>query len=158
MPKIKDIRLQKKMTQKQMSEKSGLVQQELSRFEKLPNVDNVTLKSLCKLAKGLDVKIWDIVESENIIDMLHENISYDTGIILDGDKPPLAEILQSFDLQQNELFERCEISVTQLSRWKCDGMDNATLINFLKIGNALKINVWSLIWDEDLQSLFCEVI
>lgn len=158
MSKIKKIRLEKQMTQFELSLKSGLAPSEISRFEKLSNIENITLKSLCKIAKGLDVKLWDIIDDQNLIDMLYENINYESGIFLDGDKSPVAEILELFNVLQNELSERCKISVVQLSRWKSYGMDNTTLINFLKIGNALKINVGLLIWDETFQDLFCEVI
>lgn len=158
MSKIKKIRLEKQMTQFELSLKSGLAPSEISRFEKLSDVENITLKSLCKIAKGLDVKLWYIIENENLIDMLYENINYESGIFLDGDKSPVAEILESFNVSQNELSELCKISVVQLSRWKSYGMDNTTLTNFLKIGNALKINVGLLIWDETFQELFCEVI
>lgn len=158
MSKIKDIRLQKQMTQFDLSLKSDLIQSEISRYEKLLNVDSISLKSLCKLAKGLEVKLWDIIEDQNLIDMLHENVSYETGFILDGDKSPLVEIYDLFGLCQNKFSIQCGISVTQLARWKRDGMDNATLINFLKIGNALKINIWLLIWNTELQEMLCEVI
>lgn len=158
MSKIKEIRLQKQMTQFELSLKSGLVQPEISRFEKLSDVEGITLKSLCKIAKGLDVKLWDIIEDQNLIAMLYENINYESGIILNRDKSPVAEILESFDISQNELSERCKISLTQLSRWKNYGMDNTTLTNFLKVGNALKINIWLLVWGADLQKILCEVL
>lgn len=158
MSKIKEIRLQKQMTQNRMSLQSGLTQQEISRFEKLSDVDGITLKSLCKIAKGLDVKLWDIISDQNLIDMLHENINYESGIFLDGIVSPVAEIFDLFDISQNELSERCKISLTQLSRWKNYGMDNTTLTNFLKVGNALKINIWLLVWGADLQKMLCEVL
>jgi transcriptional regulator with XRE-family HTH domain len=158
MSKIKEIRLQKQMTQFELSLKSGLVQPEISRFEKLSSIESITLKSLCKIAKGLDVRLWYIIENENLIDMLYENINYESGIILNGDKSPIAEILESFDISQSELSKRCKIPVIQLSRWKNYGMDNTTLTNFLKVGNALKINIWLLVWDADLQEMLCEVL
>lgn len=157
MSKIKEIRLQKQMTQFGLSLKSGLAPSEISRFEKLSDVESITLKSLCKIAKGLDVKLWYIISDQNV-DMLYENINYESGIFLNGDKSPIAEILESFNVSQNELSERCKISVTQLSRWKKYGMDNTTLTNFLKVGNALKINIWLLVWDTDLQETLCEVL
>lgn len=158
MSKIKKIRLEKQMTQFELSLKSYLAPSEISRFEKMSNIENITLKSLCKIAKGLDVKLWDIIDDQNLIDMLYENINYESGIFLDGDKSPIAEILESFDISQSELSKRCKIPVIQLSRWKNYGMDNTTLTNFLKVGNALKINIWLLVWDADLQEMLCEVL
>ena len=153
---IKTIRQQKHMTQFQLSLKSGLPQSELSRFERT-GLDGIKLKSLCKLAKGLDLKLYDLIEDKKIIDRLQENIDFEPGIFLDGKISPIAEILDIYGMTQTELCRRTEISNVQLSRWVHGGMDSATLDNFLKIGKALKANIWLLIADKELQDLFCEV-
>ena len=154
---LKTIRLQKQMTQFQLAAKCDLPQSEISRYE-IIGLDGIKLKSLCKLAKGLDVKLYDLIDDKNTIDMLNENINYEPGIFLDGNVSPIAEMLDICGMTQIELSRRSKIANTQLSRWTRGGMDSATLDNFLKIGKALKVNINLLLWDEKLQDLYCEVI
>ena len=60
--KIREVRLQNKMTLKELSEKTGLSTGFLSQVER--GISSMTLVSLSKIAKALNVNIKDLVDVE----------------------------------------------------------------------------------------------
>ena len=64
---LQEIRKAKKMTQKQLSERSGISLRVLQSYEvERRSIDGAGLDVLCALALALDVHIPDILESEQL--------------------------------------------------------------------------------------------
>ena len=64
---LQKIRKLKKMTQKQLSELSGIPLRTIQIYEiGQRNIDGAGLDTLCALALALDVRIPDILESEQL--------------------------------------------------------------------------------------------
>lgn len=60
--KIKELRLARGWTQRQLAEASDVSQSAISAIE--ANVKNPSLTTLELIAKGLGVSIWDLLEEE----------------------------------------------------------------------------------------------
>lgn len=158
MTNVKRIRLEKKMTLVDVTARCGLAPSQISNFERRFDVENLSLKTVCKIAKGLDVKIWDVINDPNIVKKLHEAVEIETGFLLDGEKSPIAEIKEIRGITQSEISVKSKISQPQICKWERDGMDKANVKNFIDIANALHVNLCLLIWDENLLNLCNEVI
>jgi transcriptional regulator with XRE-family HTH domain len=66
---IKNYRSTRSLTLEQMSEKAGLSKGFISRLESGDyDQKNVSLESIIKLAKGLDVKVKEIFDNLNVIE------------------------------------------------------------------------------------------
>ena len=133
------------------------MQSQYVNFERYFDPVNLPLKTICKIAKGLDVKIWDVFDDESIIKKLHEVDEYETGILLDGVKSPIAEIREICGSTQTQISNKSKITQSQICKWEHCGMDGAKVKNFIDIANALHVNIRLLIWDSDLQNLYNEV-
>lgn len=157
MTNIKRIRLEKKMTQVNIITHCGLAQSQYVNFEHKYDVENLTLKTVCKIAKGLDAKLCDVINDPNVIDALRKTDEYETGFLLDGEISPVAEIRKMCSVTQDELSIDSGISQPQICKWERYGMDGAKLKNFIDVANALRVNIRLLIWDSDLQNLYDEV-
>lgn len=158
MTNAKRIRLEKKMTHVDVTVRCGLPPSEISRIERRVDVENLSLKTVCKIAKGLNVKLWDVINNAYIISKLHEVMGYDAGIILDGDKSPIAEIREIYGMTQYNVSVKTKITQAQISTWERHGMDNANIKNFINVAHGLGVNIGLLIWDENLLNLYNEVI
>ena len=155
---LKAIRKEKQMTLNDVSQKCGLAVSQINRYETYFDIENTSLQNVCKIAKGYNVLIWDLIDDENLKDDLREVIDYETGVFLDGDVPPFTEIKDIFGITQKDIVEKSGISQSQVSAWERRGMDNAKFKHFIVIAKAIKINMFLLIWDEKLQISFGEVI
>lgn len=58
---IKSARTKAKLTQKELSAASGVMQNKISLYEGLESLDNVTLGTLRKLSEALGVTVNDLV-------------------------------------------------------------------------------------------------
>lgn len=153
----KQIRTEKKMTLVDVTVRCGLAPSQISNFERRFDVENLSLKTVCKIAKGLDVKIWDVINDPNIVKKLHEAVEIETGFFLDRDKSPIAEIREICRITQIELSKKSKITQSQIAKWERDGMDKANVKNFINIAKALHVNICALVWDENLLNLYNEV-
>lgn len=153
----KQIRTKKKMTLVDVTARCGLAPSRISIFEQRFDVENLSLKTVCKIANGLDVKIWDVINDPDIAKKLHGAVEHDAGIILDGDKSPIAEIRETYGMTQFDVSIKTKITQAQISNWERHGMDNANVKNFIKVAHGLCVNIGLLIWDEDLLNLYDEV-
>ena len=157
MTKLKRMRIEKGLRQIDITARCGLAQSQYVNYEKYFDAENLTLKTLCKIAKGLDEKLWDIIDDQDIIGKLHEVNNYEMGFFLNGDKSPLAEIREISETTQTQIANLTRVSQSQISKWERYGMDAAKLMNFIDVAKALHVNLRLLIWDEDLQTLYDEV-
>lgn len=157
MTKLKRMRIEKGIRQIDITARCGLAQSQYANYEKYFDVENLTLKTLCKIAKGFDVKLWDIIDDQDIITKLHEVNEYETGFLLDGEKSPIAEIRNVCEITQTQMSNLCRIPQSQICKWERYGMDTAKLKNFIDVAKALHVNLRSLIWNIDLLNLFDEV-
>ena len=68
--KLKEKRMEKSMTQEQLSEKSGVSVRTIQAYEcGLRRIDGATLETLCRFAIALDCRIRDIIEDESTIQL-----------------------------------------------------------------------------------------
>lgn len=155
---LKAMRLEKHLTLHEISQKSDLAVSQIGRYEKRFEPANVSLRNVCKIAKGFDVRIWDLIADEKLKNDLSEVVDIETGFFLDGEISPIAEIKEICDVKQNYIAEQSKIPQSQISEWEKYGMDSAKLKHFVILATVLHINVCLLIWDENLQNLFCEVL
>lgn len=69
--KLKEMRMEKSMTQEQLADSSGVPVRTIQAYESgLRRIDGATLETICKLAIALDCRIRDIVEDESLIRLL----------------------------------------------------------------------------------------
>lgn len=157
MTNAKRIRTEKGMTQLELMINCGIAQSQITQFERRQDVENLSLKTVCRIAKGLDVKIWDVINDPNVIKALGKVDKYETGIFLDGEKSPIAEIREIFEIPLVQLSVQSKIAQSQICKWERYGMDGAKLKNFIDVANALRVNIRLLIRDNNLQNLYDEV-
>ena len=89
---IKTLRLRAGLTQSELAKRSGVPQCKLSGYEALDSLDKITLGSLDKLAKALEVTINDLVyplpersHEDNVLDMILEQYASDKAAAEQGD-------------------------------------------------------------------------
>ena len=69
--KLKEMRMEKGMTQEQLAKKSGVSIRTIQSYERgLRRIDGATLETLCRFAIALDCRIRDIIEGESVIQLL----------------------------------------------------------------------------------------
>ncbi len=69
--KLQEIRKQKKLSQGQLADIAGIPRQVLQKYEMgYRDIDGASLDRLCDIALALDCKIYDIIESETVIQKL----------------------------------------------------------------------------------------
>lgn len=70
--KLKEMRMEKSMTQEQLAEKSGVSVRTIQAYEcGLRRIDGATLETLCRFAITLNCRIQDIVEDKRLIQLLN---------------------------------------------------------------------------------------
>ena len=69
--KLKEMRMEKGMTQEQLAKKSGVSVRTIQAYEcGLRRIDGATLETLCRFAISLDCRIRDIIDGESVIKLL----------------------------------------------------------------------------------------
>ena len=69
--KLQDIRKQRNLSQSQLADLVGISKQVLQRYEMgYRSIDGADLERLCDIAIALNCKIYDIVESDVLIEKL----------------------------------------------------------------------------------------
>ena len=157
MTKLKQMRIEKGLRQIDITARCGLAQSQYANFERYFDPVNLPLKTVCKIAKGFDVKLWDIIDDQDIIAKLHEVNEYETGFFLDGEISPIAELRDKCEITQTQLSNMSKISQSQICKWERFGMDNAKVKNFIDLAKAFRVNVRMLIWDMEFMTLYDEV-
>lgn len=73
--KLQEIRKEKKLSQAQLAESAGVPRQVVQKYETgYRKIDGASLETLCDLAIALDCKIYDILESEDLIQKFKKTI------------------------------------------------------------------------------------
>ena len=73
MRKLKEVRLAKGLTQKQLADSANINIRVLQHYEQgTKNFDHARLDTLLKICLALDCKLADIIENEEYIDLLHK--------------------------------------------------------------------------------------
>lgn len=73
MSKLKGVRLEKGLTQKQLAEAANINIRVLQHYEQgTKNFDHARLDTILKICLALDCKLADIIETEEYIDLLHK--------------------------------------------------------------------------------------
>ena len=67
---LKDIRLQRKLSQSQLAKKSDVNLKTIQAYEQnVKNINNAHLETLLKLSTALECKLEDIITDQNLIDL-----------------------------------------------------------------------------------------
>lgn len=70
--KLKEMRMEKSLTQEQLSKRSGVSIRTIQAYEcGLRRIDGATLETLCRFAIALDCRIRDIIEGERVIQLFN---------------------------------------------------------------------------------------
>ena len=70
--KLKEMRMEKDLTQEQLSKRSGISVRTIQAYEcGLRRIDGATLETLCRFAIALDCRIHDIIEGESVIQLFN---------------------------------------------------------------------------------------
>lgn len=73
--KLQETRKEKKLSQSQLAESAGVPRQVVQKYETgYRNIDGAALETLCDLAIALECKIYDILESEELIQKLKKTL------------------------------------------------------------------------------------
>ena len=68
--KLKEMRMEKSLTQEQLSKGSGISVRTIQAYEcGLRRIDGATLETLCRFAIVLDCRIRDIIDDESVIQL-----------------------------------------------------------------------------------------
>ena len=68
--KLKEMRMEKSLTQEQLSKRSGISVRTIQAYEcGLRRIDGATLETLCRFAIVLDCRIRDIIDDESVIQL-----------------------------------------------------------------------------------------
>lgn len=79
--KIKELRLKKGLTQKQLSEKCGMYESQIRKYEN--GNANPKLETLQKIADALEVSLYDLIVISTDITISSEETAKMAGVILD---------------------------------------------------------------------------
>lgn len=157
MTNAKRIRLEKGMTQLELTLRSGIASSQITNIERTFDVENLSLKTVCRIAKALDVKIWDVINDPCVIEKLHDVDEIESGFFLNGEVSPILELRTNNEITQTQLSKASNISQSQICKWERYGMDTAKLKNFIDVAKAFHVHPGLLIWDQDFQNLYDEV-
>lgn len=73
--KLQEIRKEKKLTQSQLAKIANIPLRTIQQWEcEQRNIDGASLETLCDIALALDCKIYDIIESEELIQKLKKTL------------------------------------------------------------------------------------
>lgn len=129
MTNIERIRHEKKMTQFQLLIQTGVEQCRISNYETMRNnIDNARIETICKFAKALGVKAWEVLNDESLSEMLRnvsrcEEAEHDTWF--DGSR--VKEMRQRLKMTQLELAKEMDIAQSTVAKWELCGIDFARI-------------------------------
>lgn len=140
------------MTQFQLAMKTGIEQCRISSFETMRNnIDNARIETICKFAKALDVKAWEIPNNKDLSEMLQsvsqtEEIKHD--LWFEGTR--LEEMRKSQRMTQSELSRQTTIAQSKLSQWEHGGIETAHIETICTLCIYLDCHPCDLIDNETL--------
>ena len=153
MTKIEKLRRKKGMTQFQLAIRTGIEQCRISNFEKMRNnIDNARIETVCKFAKTLNVKAWEILNDQTLCEMLYSVSEYDEiehDEFFDGTR--FAEIRTLRSMTQTELSQQINISQSKISQMERAGVDTVHIGTICGLCIHLSCNPCDLIDNKTLR-------
>ena len=71
--KLRVLRVQRGLSQKELAQQSGVPIRTLQKFENIPHmIDSTKLATYCRLCEALDCKLTDIIESDELIERFNK--------------------------------------------------------------------------------------
>lgn len=150
---LEKIRQEKNMTQFKLSLASGIEQCRISNLENKRNdIDNARIETICRLAKALEVKAWEILNNETLSEML-QNVSrcdeLDHDFWFEGTR--LEEMRKRLNMTQTQLSNESYISQSKISCWKHGGIEKARIETICTLCIYLDCHPCDLIDDRKLR-------
>lgn len=152
MTKLELLRREKDLSQMQLSNISGVEQKTISTYETEKGlIDNARLKTLCKFAKALDVKIYDLIGKETA--ELLKNVSDCKEFIHDpwfaGSR--LAEMRHEMKMTQQDIANELFITQSKIAKWERWGVENLNIYTLCRLCISLDCHPCDLIDDKKLR-------
>lgn len=160
MTELERIRREKQLTQFQLAIKTEIEQSRISNYETLRNnIDNARIETICKFAKALNVKAWEILNDKNLSEMLQnvsENEESKHEFWFDGTR--LEEMRKREKMTQCELSRETNIAQCRISSWECGSIETAHIENICTLCIFLNCNPCDLIDNKTLREQLREVL
>jgi transcriptional regulator with XRE-family HTH domain len=129
MTKLEQLRRKCEFTQYKLSTIANIPQTRISQYEKqISNLDNAHIDTICKFAKALGVKAWEVLNDESLSEMLRnvsrsEELEHDPWF--DGSR--IKEMRKRSKMTQFELSHDMCIAQGIVSHWERNGADTIRL-------------------------------
>ena len=160
MTNLERIRREKNMTQFQLLIRSNIEQCRISNFETMRNnIDNARIETICRFAKVLGVKAWEILNDETLSEMLRnvsmcEEIEHDFWF--EGSR--VKEMRKRLKMTQAELANEMCIPQSAFCRWELAGIDAARIETLCFLCVYLNCHPCDLIDNKTLREMLREVL
>lgn len=152
MTKLELLRREKNLSQVQLSNISGVEQKTISMCETEKSmIENSRLKTLCKFAKALDVKIYDLIEEET--GEFLKNVSDCEEFIHDPwfDGSRLAEMRYKMKMTQQDVANELFTTQSTIAKWERWGVQNVNVYTLCRLCISLNCHPCDLIDDKKLR-------
>lgn len=160
MVNLKRIRLERGLSQFQLTMKTGIEQCRISEYEQgHKNINCARIETICKLAKVLDVKAWEILEGFAATEILKnasdcEEYEHDTWF--EGGR--LEETRRRMKMTQKEFSEYSCFTRPQIVKWENHGLETVRIETLAGLCIYLDCHPCDLIDDPYLRKLLRGVL
>lgn len=152
MTKLELLRREKDLSQMRLSRIAGVSQKTISAYETEKSIiDNARLKTLCKFAKALNVKIANLVDDATK-EMLISVCGYDESKHdpwSEGSR--MVEMRHEMKITQQELADELFMSQSRIAKWECYGVENLSICRICQLCISLACHPCDLIDDKNLR-------
>lgn len=160
MTNLERIRHEKEMTQFQLCIGSGIEQCRISLYEnEANNIDNARIETVCKLAKALGVRAWEIL-SDDLGEQLRSMTETGLRFYIDDkfETSRFKAMRQKENYTQKELADMLSMSQQAIGKWERCGVENARIKSICFICAALCCHPCDLIDNTEIRKMFLEVL
>lgn len=153
MTRIEFLRREKGLSQMQLAELANVERVRISAFETGKSLVNYArIKTLCRLAKALDVKLYDILSTEltqmlKSVSQLSE-CEHDTWF--DGFR--ISEMRKKMEMTQQDVANELFVTQSKVAKWESTGVESLNLYTICQLCISLACHPCDLIDDRHLRT------
>lgn len=153
MTQLEFFRREKGLNQIQLAELANVEQVRISAFETGKSlIDYARIKTLCRLAKALDVKIYSILSTE-LGEMLKSvsrlgECKHDTWF--DGFR--ISEMRKKMKMTQQDVADELFVTQSKVAKWESTGVESLNLYTICQLCICLDCHPCDLIDDKNLRT------
>lgn len=123
MTKLKRIRTEMGLTQRDVSQRSGISQTRICTLENNERMmDGSSTYTICCIANALNVKMWEIIDNEKFATILKEVSKYPKDTEYGRGDSHLLSLRMKRRISQAHLAKALGVAQSAISRWENDGI------------------------------------